>query len=132
MSYSEPGYVPCCTENIFTVWITVPHPTCQVFIIRFWFTPLSAKWYKRHYVKHFSWLVKACILKVPFLGLRKHAILLRSADFFCKHKCHGHSFRRTAVRDEGVMFFSWYLSERQIIHSEARNLESKLFKSELC
>lgn len=132
MSYSKPGYVPCYTENIPTVWRTVPHSTCQVFIICFWFTPLSANWYKRHYVKHFSWVVKACIPKVPFLGLRKHVILLRSADFFCKHKFHGHSFRRTAVRGEGVMFFSWCLSQCQIIYSEVRNLDSKFFKSEHC
>lgn len=72
-------------------------------------------------------------MKVPFLGLRKYIILLRSADFSNAwlHKCHGHSFRRTSVREERVMFFSWCLSLCQSIYSEARNLLSKLLKRDL-
>lgn len=67
---------------------------------------------------------------MPFLGLRKYVILLRSADFSNAwlHKCHGHSFRRTSVREERVMFFSWCLSLCQRIYSEARNLLSNLLK----
>lgn len=68
--------------------------------------------------------------KCHFLG---SVILLRSADFSNAwlHKCHGHSFRRTSVREDRVMFFSWCLSLCQSMYSEAGNLLSKLFKRDL-